>query len=86
MSGAIEGRWADDDESYGVSARVSGPLIKDVLLGTLAVSYDESDGFYELIGAPTENNWDEKESTVIKGSLKWMVGEEGVLRINASSG
>lgn len=86
LSGAIEGRWADDDESYGVSARVSGPLIKDVLLGTLAVSYDESDGFYELIGAPTENNWDEKESTVIKGSLKWMVGEEGVLRINASSG
>jgi len=84
FSGAVAVRFGSEDDSYGIDARLSGPLVDNLLLGSLSVSHKTSDGFYEhaIVGG----NWDERESSAVKGALKWFVGEEGTLRINASVG
>ncbi|WP_269621185.1 TonB-dependent receptor [Zhongshania sp. BJYM1] len=84
LSGEVSTRWAEADDSVGLSARVSGTIIDDKLLGSVAVARDESDGFFKhrTVGG----GWDARESSAIKSAFKWFVGNDGVLRFNASYG
>lgn len=84
FTGSVSGRWAEADNSHGLSARVSGPLVADTLLGSLAVARDDSDGYFRHL--EVGGNWDARESSAVKGALKWFVGAEGVLRVNGSYG
>ncbi|MFT4769625.1 MAG: iron complex outermembrane receptor protein [Glaciecola sp.] len=55
------------------NAMFSGPIIKDKLLGRIAISTSETDGFYENIFTNQDDVVDYMEDTSVRGRLKWNV-------------
>ncbi|WP_439106014.1 TonB-dependent receptor [Congregibacter sp.] len=55
------------------NAMFSGPIVKDKLLGRIAVSTSETDGFYENIFTNQDDVVDYLEDTSVRGRLKWNV-------------
>lgn len=55
--------------TYRANAMVSGPIIEDRLLGRLAVSTSETDGFYENIFTGQDDVVDFLEDTSVRGRL-----------------
>lgn len=55
------------------NAMFSGPIIEDKLLGRIAISTSETDGFYENIFTNQDDVVDYLEDTSVRGRLKWNV-------------
>ncbi|MEM6544505.1 MAG: TonB-dependent receptor [Pseudomonadota bacterium] len=62
--------------TYRVNGMLSGPIVKDKLLGRIAVSTRETDGFYENIFTNQDNVVDYLEDTSVRGRLKWIVNDD----------
>ncbi|MEL7047078.1 MAG: TonB-dependent receptor, partial [Pseudomonadota bacterium] len=63
---------------------ISGPIIEDKLLGRLAVSVSQTDGFYENIFTNQDNVVDYLEDSSVRGRLIWNVSDD--LRIDFRGG
>ena len=68
FEGMVEGQYFEGDNSYGVTASVSGPLT-DKLAGRLVAKYHNADGFVENLTVGGDEP--ETEETVVRGSLAW---------------
>jgi iron complex outermembrane receptor protein len=68
FEGSIEGEYFEADDSWAVTAIVSGPL-SETVAGRLVVKRAESDGFVDNI--TTGKNEPEKEESFIRASLAW---------------
>jgi iron complex outermembrane receptor protein len=55
---------------------VSGPIIEDKLLGRIAVSTRQTDGFYENIFTNQDDVVDYLEDTSVRGRLIWNVSDD----------
>ncbi len=66
------------------NAMISGPIIEDKLLGRLAVSTSQTDGFYENIFTEQDDVVDFLEDTSVRGRLLWNVSDD--LRIDFRAG
>ncbi len=58
------------------NAMISGPIIEDKLLGRLAISTSETDGFYENIFTNQDDVVDFLEDTSVRGRLIWNVNDD----------
>ncbi len=65
-----------NNSSSKVSAVVSGPLVEDKLLGRIAASYRDTDGFYDNIFSGGAGAVDYLEDKSFKGRLIWNVNED----------
>jgi iron complex outermembrane receptor protein len=57
--------------TYRANAMFSGPIIEDTLLGRIAVSTSQTDGFYENIFSNQDDVVDFIEDTSVRGRLIW---------------
>ncbi|MEP6391733.1 MAG: TonB-dependent receptor [Halioglobus sp.] len=78
----IGGGIANND-AYKVNAMVSGPIIEDVLLGRLAISTRETDGFYKNIFTGEDDSVDYLEDTSIRARTIWNVSDDLTLDFRA---
>ncbi|MHA7816288.1 MAG: TonB-dependent receptor [Pseudohaliea sp.] len=65
------GGGVGNNESTKLNAMVSGPIIEDKLLGRLAVSTRETDGFYRNIFTGQDDAVDFLDDTSTRGRLIW---------------
>jgi iron complex outermembrane receptor protein len=63
---------------------ISGPIIEDKLLGRLAISTSQTDGFYENIFTDQDDVVDFLEDTSVRGRLIWNVNDD--LRLDFRGG
>jgi len=66
------------------NAMISGPIVEDKLLGRLAISTSQTDGFYENIFSNQDDVVDFLEDTSVRGRLLWNVSDD--LRIDFRGG
>jgi iron complex outermembrane receptor protein len=66
------------------NAMISGPIIEDKLLGRLAISTSQTDGFYENIFTEQDDVVDYLEDTSLRGRLIWNVNDD--LRLDFRGG
>ncbi|MEO1079674.1 MAG: TonB-dependent receptor [Pseudomonadota bacterium] len=86
-SNEFEGRVGATVGNVGIArgnAMISGPIIEDKLLGRLAVSVSQTDGFYENIFTNQDNVVDYLEDSSVRGRLIWNVSDD--LRIDFRGG
>ena len=81
FEGYVEGEYFEGDESYGVTAVVSGPL-SDNVSARLVGKYHESDGFVENIAVGGDDQ--ETEETVLRGSLVWAASDRLEISLKAA--
>ncbi|MEE4107889.1 MAG: TonB-dependent receptor plug domain-containing protein, partial [Halieaceae bacterium] len=66
------------------NAMISGPIIEDKLLGRLAISTSQTDGFYKNIFTEQDDVVDYLEDTSLRGRLIWNVNDD--LRLDFRGG
>ena len=73
FSGFIKGSYEEGDD-FRLKAGISGPIIADTLFFKLSGSFTDRDG---LINNTTlDNEVDFKESTILRGGLKYLVNDD----------
>lgn len=82
FEGRIGGGVGNND-SYKVNAMLSGPLIEDKLLGRIAISTRDTDGFYKNIYTGKSDAVDYLEDTSARARLIWNVSEDMSLDFRA---
>ncbi len=78
---SVEATAADYD-TYSLAAALSGPLVKDTLLGRIALQRYESDGFIDntYLNRDDTNNRDED---TVRAKLRWLASEDVTVDITA---
>lgn len=71
--GIVGGGSARDSGQYQARGFVSGPLVSDTLAGSLAASYDQTDGY--LTNDVTGQRDGKITSAIIRGKLLWQISD-----------
>jgi len=83
----LEGKVTATVGNVGIargSAMISGPIIEDTLLGRIAISTSQTDGFYTNIFTGQDDAVDFLEDTSLRGRLIWNVNDD--LRLDFRGG
>ncbi|MEM6913484.1 MAG: TonB-dependent receptor, partial [Pseudomonadota bacterium] len=81
-SGSLTASTFDTGEAYQADGFIGGPIVKDVLVGSLAVRYSDRDYFLENIGA-TPQGQGQIEERFVQGRLRWTPTD--MLTVNATA-
>lgn len=83
LKGDVKARYEVEDDSYGISGYVSGPL-SDQFRARLAFEYDDVGGWVDnpfISGQePSEDRW------ALRGTLEWDVGDSTLITLKAEAG
>ena len=70
------GGGVGNNNAYKAHAMISGPIVQDKLLGRLAISTRETDGFYKNIYTGDKDAVDYLKDTSARGRLIWNVNDD----------